>query len=142
MLHYVIYSKILKHISKNIEIHAHNIYVSVHTYILVNKSNDTNIMCFLCQNIKQSTTQEIYCSNCTLITSIPHIEGLKKLDCCECSSITSIPHIQGLQKLCCSECPSIGNFTTDIPHIEGLRKLDCSNCPSITYIQHIKGLQI
>ena len=87
-------------------------------------------MCILCKNIKTIGLENLNCSNCQAITSIPHIEGLQKLDCCDCPFITSIPHIQGLQHLECNNCPLI----TSIPHIQGLHTLICFDCPLITSI--------
>ncbi len=42
-----------------------------------------------------ATQQKLICSNCQLLTNIPHIQGLRILNCSECPLLTNIPTIQG-----------------------------------------------
>src|SRR5437868_6227302 len=91
-----------------------SIYIIIQYYF-----NNIHIMCILCRNIKtiRLDIENLNCSNCQAVTSIPHIEGLQELNCSGCPLITSIPHIEGLQELNCSGCPLIQS----IPLIEGLQ---------------------
>ena len=86
-------------------------------------------MCLVCEG-KTEGRQELYCSGCPNITSIPVIEGLKYLHCYSCPLLTSIPVIPGLQYLYCYDC----RLLTSIPVIEGLQKL-YYNCPWLSTSQ-------
>lgn len=61
-----------------------------------------------------------------LLTYIPLIKGLKKLNCSKCCLLD------------CLVCPLL----TFIPHIEGLYRLECCNCCALTNIFNIKSLKI
>jgi hypothetical protein len=82
--------------------------------------------------------KHLYCYDCTSLTEIPLIEGLKWLYCVGCTSLTEIPVIEGLKYLWCKGCTSL----TEIPLIEGLKYIRCSGCTSLTEIQVIEGLEV
>jgi uncharacterized protein involved in tolerance to divalent cations len=95
-------------------------------------------MCIICRGESLEGLQELHCSYCPQLTSIPVIEGLQELHCHNCPQLTSIPVIEGLRVLDCYKCPLLKS----IPVIEGLQRLYCSNCPLLTSIPVIEGLQI
>ena len=92
-------------------------------------------MCIICTGEYHGRT-EINC-RCPLITEIPVIPGLQRLDCWECPLLTKIPVIPGLQTLVLGWCPNI----REIPLIPGLQELNCWHCPLLTKIPVIPGLQ-
>ena len=94
-------------------------------------------MCIVCEGKNIEGLEELDCSECLNVTSIPNIVGLKQLWCSGCSNLTTIPVINGLKVLNCSFCPNI----TTIPVIAGLKVLNCSFCLNIKTIPNINGLE-
>jgi hypothetical protein len=80
--------------------------------------------------------QKLRCWDCPLLTSIPIIPGMQKLDMTQCDVI-EIPVIAGLKILRCWGCLLLKT----IPVIPGLKELTCGYCPLLTSIPMIPGLQ-
>ena len=62
-------------------------------------------MCLICEGRIFEVKEELDCGDCSNVTEIPVIPGLKKLWCSDCISLKKIPDIPGLEKLWCVNCP-------------------------------------
>jgi hypothetical protein len=69
-----------------------------------------------------------------IIIEILNIVGLEMLNCSECPLLTAIPHITGLEHLNCSCC----RLLLEIPHIVGFKTFYCRRCP---WLDHADNLQ-
>ena len=99
-------------------------------------------MCIICQwnsGIQKIdlSIKNLYCSDCTSLTSIPYLPNLKVLYCWDCTALASIPQLPKLRVLDCSSCTSL----TSIPKLPELETLDCSNCTALSNIPALPNLR-
>ena len=80
-------------------------------------------MCVICKNDRLEGLQILDCSDCPLLTSVPHIEGLQKLYCYNCPLLTSVPQIEGLRLNCfgCKWLKTDSNFNESITKLKLLQ---------------------
>ena len=49
--------------------------------------------------------EQLYCWECTGLTTLPALPSLIKLDCFRCIRLTTLPVLPSLIKIYCSKCP-------------------------------------
>lgn len=87
-------------------------------------------MCKLCYEDKLENISYLNCNNCTLVTKIPQIFGLRYLQCRNCPSLNIIEINYSLQTIDCTN----SNKINSISYTESLETIISNNCINLMYI--------